>query len=96
MAKVGVGDLPFLKRLPYKDKHEFRIVYTDRNHAIEYKDYKIALGWIYRITLSPWMSQTLVNSVKKTLRTIDRCVRLKVVRSTLINNDSWKAITGRL
>jgi len=95
-SAINADQLPFLKRAPYKDEHEFRVIYTDRNDAAEYKRYDIELDWIFRITLSPWMSVTLVDAVRKTLRSIDGCSRVKIVRSTLVNNEKWKEATSRL
>ena len=56
MKSVKVDELPFLKRYPYQDEHEYRVVYVDTEKAKEYQDYPIEIEWIKRITLSPWMS----------------------------------------
>ncbi len=60
---LSVGRLPFLKRHPYKDECEYRVVYVDDRQSIEFKDVPIELAWIKRITLSPWMSKSLKDSV---------------------------------
>jgi hypothetical protein len=83
-------ELPFLKRFPYQDEMEFRIIYSDTSEAMEAKSYPIKLRCIARITLSPWMPAPLVDSVKRALHIIDGCSRLKVYRSTLIENEKWK------
>lgn len=93
--KIPVESLPFLKRSPYKDEHEYRVVYIDAMKNAETKDYRIRIGWIRRVTLSPWMSKSLANSVKDTLRSIRGCSELKVVRSTLVENETWKGFTAR-
>jgi len=63
---------------------------------MEAKDFDIELSWIRRITLSPWMSDALKESVKKTLRGInDDCRRLSISRSTLVGNDVWKGLTAK-
>jgi hypothetical protein len=96
LKSVALEDLPFLKRDPYKDECEFRVVYVDKKKALQHQDYYIEIGWIKQITLSPWMSKGLAKSVKETLRSIDECSRLKVYRSTLIENEAWKAVTSRI
>lgn len=89
-AAVAASDLPFLKRKPYEPECEYRVVYFDLNKVMEAKDFQIDLGWIKRITLSPWMPDALKASVRKTLKSIPHCQDLSVVRSSLIGNDEWK------
>jgi len=93
--QIGIEELPFLKRLPYQDEKEFRIVYVDMAEAEEFRNFGIDLSWIKRITLSPWMSQALSRSVVKTLRLIPGCAALKISRSTLVGNHEWQELTSR-
>ncbi|MBP6014461.1 MAG: DUF2971 domain-containing protein [Alphaproteobacteria bacterium] len=86
----ALDDLPFLKRLPYQDEREFRIVYTGDD---EPRPYTIALDAIRRINLSPWLPEPLQQSVKSTLRSIDGCADLEISASTLIDNRRWKEAT---
>jgi hypothetical protein len=95
-TSVDVESLPFLKRVPYQDEREFRVVYVSKSNATEFKDYPIRVGWIRRITLSPWMSRALADSVKANLKAIDGCAKLKVSRSTLIDNEKWKGCTANV
>ena len=85
-------DLPFLKRLPYRDEKEFRIIYVDFNQSVDFKDYDITLECILRVNLSPWMPRPLSDAVKETIRSIDGCAKLKIVRSTLVENERWKGV----
>lgn len=87
---VSLDELPFLKRLPYQDEREFRIVYTGDE---EPAPYPIAIGAIRRVYLSPWLPEPLQQSVKATLRLIDGCADLEVSASTLIDNRRWKEAT---
>jgi hypothetical protein len=87
--------LPFIKRFPYQDEKEFRIIYTDCDASIEAKDFEIDLSSIGRISLSPWMPSPLSKSVVTILRSIEGCERLKISRSTLIENEKWKTIAKR-
>lgn len=85
-----VDALPFLKRLPYADEREFRLVHLSRSHVVEAESLKIDLKSIRRITLSPWMPTALVSPLKTTLHSIDGCSKLKVTQTTLLENERWK------
>ncbi len=86
----SVDDLPFLKRLPYGDEQEFRLVYLDRLRTVEAKPLSIDLRAISRITLNPWMPKSLVSSVKATIQSIVGCSKIQVIRTTLLENERWK------
>jgi hypothetical protein len=55
----SVDDLPFVKRLPYRDEEEYRLVYVDRRQEIDTKEIAIDLECIEWVILSPWMPQSL-------------------------------------
>jgi hypothetical protein len=95
-AEIKLEDLPFIKRFPYRDEQEFRVIFVSQDEAVEHKDYPIEMSCIRRITLSPWMSKALAASVKKTLRSIPGCSMIKISRSTLVDNDAWKGFTARV
>jgi len=92
---IDVERLPFLKRHPYKDEREFRVIYVGMNDTLETKSYPIALECIKRITLSPWMSRSLSGPVKDTLKSIPDCSPIRIYQSTLVDNEAWKAFTAR-
>jgi len=83
-------DLPFLKRAPYKDEREFRVVYVDGNESREAMDFDIEVSCISRITMNPWLPRPLLESVRKTIQGIKGCRKLKVSRTTLLENEQWK------
>lgn len=89
-----VEDLPFLKRYPYRDEKEFRIVYRCGDEAVETKSFPVPLSAIARITLSPWLPLPLADEVRKLLRAIEGCGKLSVARSTLLENESWKRLAN--
>jgi len=91
-AHLGVDDLPFVKRFAFKDESEFRVLYTGMNEVEESKQIQIPLSCISRITLSPWLSSPLAGAVKNAIRSHKGCGKLKVFRSTLIENESWKQL----
>ena len=84
-----VDRLPFIKRRPFRDEREFRVIY-DSDDAIEFKGFAIELACISRIILSPWSNKPLADAIKATIHEIDGCAALRVYRTTLIDNDSWK------
>lgn len=91
-----LSDLPFLKRKVFKDETEFRIIYQDSDFDYSSKEFDIVLSCIDRITLSPWLPKDLLNSLKKTINSIDGCDKMKVFKSSLIDNNEWKKITTNL
>jgi hypothetical protein len=92
---VETEDLPFVKRYPYKDEKEFRIVYVDMDEIKEFAYVPIiSLHSITRITLSPWMPKGLSDTVIETLRCLNDCRGLRVHRSTLVENERWKRIAN--
>jgi hypothetical protein len=91
---VETEDLPFMKRYPYKDEREFRLLYVDMNESKEFHYVAISLQNIVRITLSPWMPKPLSHTVVETLRRLEGCGGLTIYRSTLIENERWKRIAN--
>lgn len=83
-------DLPFVKRYPYKDEREYRLLHINRNSEIDFYHVRIPLTAIDRITLSPWMPQSLAEEVKPILKSIKGCGQIEIYRSTLIENENWK------
>jgi len=95
-ARPEIDSLPFVKRFPYSDEKEFRIVYTDTEKEDEFKRYDFSLSSIRRINLSPWMPFSLSDSVKKTIKLIEHCDSLSISRSTLIENEQWKKVAASI
>lgn len=93
---VQLNDLPFIKRYPYSGEREYRFVYCNETDAKPAANFPISLGWIRRITLSPWMAPVFRDSIKTTLKSISGCEKLKVFRSTLVGNSEWQAVTNRV
>ena len=91
---IRADDWPFVKRYPYKSEKEFRILFVDRNEKKETHRLDISLGCINRITLNPWMSNSLSDCVKSTLKGIKGCDKIPVYRSTIIDNERWKRVVG--
>ena len=88
--RLSTEELPFLKRYPFQDESEFRVIYESKTANRSTLDIDIPLSCIDRVTLSPWLAKTLGQRVVNLLRTIDDCHKLKIHRSTLISNEEWK------
>jgi hypothetical protein len=83
MSDVDLERLPSMKRWPYGDESKYRAVYVDKGK--EFSTYAVPIGL-----------NALVPIVKEILRSLPGCSGLKVYRSTLIDNDQWKKLTGRV
>ncbi|KKJ76903.1 hypothetical protein WH95_10790 [Kiloniella litopenaei] len=93
---LTLDKLPFTKRYPYKPENEFRIVYQNKGQYEAVKDIPMPLSTIKRITLSPWLPKALRNSTVDTLKTIKGCSKLKIYRTTLLENDQWKKLVDHV
>lgn len=86
---------PFLKRLPFADEAEFRVIYEDAAAGEMSKPLDFDIESVKRVTLSPWMPKSVADSVKALIETIPDCAGIYVHRSSLIENGRWKkAIKG--
>jgi hypothetical protein len=85
------SELPFVKRYPFKDEREFRLIYEDVEPMLEAKDVLFDPLALSKITLNPWMPQAVFESVKAHLRIIDNWSHVSIRRTTLVDNDKWKS-----
>jgi hypothetical protein len=83
-------DLPFLKREAFKDELEFRLFATPANHKPGPFRVHLPFAAIDRIMINPWLPKSVADHVKATIKGLAGCKTLKVYRSTLIENESWK------
>ena len=89
-------ELPFLKRIPYEDEQEYRIIYFNKRKTLESQLIDIKISWIKRIMLSPWIPKALARSTTDILKSIGGCGNLRIFRSTLVENEKWKKAAGRI
>lgn len=89
--KPLLKDWPFLKRKPFKDESEFRIIYENPNILEKTKNIPFDVACILKISLSPWLPESVANSIIGIIKSIDKCSDINIIHSTLIQNDSWKA-----
>ena len=87
----SLEEWPFLKRIAFTDEREFRL-FLGVNDADppEMLRIKMPLTSIDRIMLSPWLPESVAQSVKKVLQAIPGCGDLQIYRSSLVDNENWK------
>lgn len=93
--RPSVNQWPFLKRLPFADEREFRIIFQSKDPKDETDSVAFPISSIRRITLSPWISKPVSASVKEVLKSIRGCENLNIYNSSLLESARWrKAIAG--
>lgn len=86
---LSIDEVPFTKRLPYKDEEEVRAIYESQTETRATVPVPLDLACIERITLSPWLDQNRCQSLRQVLKSIPGCEDLNIYRSTLIENEKW-------
>ncbi len=88
-TKIKAGNLPFIKRWPYRFEQEFRVIWegeTDR----DIMEIKIPRNVIVKITLSPKLDDRLFKTIKEKLKKKPYYIPLKKINlSTVYKNDEW-------
>ena len=78
---------PFLKRLPYQDEQEYRLISDAGNNSIQ-----LTPDSVERIYLSPWLSANQENEVRDMVRERYRDANgcaIKVSKTTILENEQW-------
>lgn len=83
-------ELPFLKRSAFSDEMEFRLFVARKKEKSYTLKIPVTLDAINRITLSPWLPKEVAKQTKTALKSIKGCSKLKIYRSSLVENESWK------
>lgn len=83
-------DWPFLKRIPFKDEGEFRIVFQSSSESLRSYSIPLPLSAIENIRINPWMPEALAESLIEVIRSLPGCAGLDVARSTLLENKMWR------
>lgn len=96
LAAISVYDLPFLKRYAFRDEREFRLICESEDPSAQRQDIPIDRAWIKCISASPWMPENLFQSIKSAIRALPGCGRIRFQRTTLRENDRWKAAVRRI
>ena len=88
--RLSVPRMPFVKRHPFKPESEIRILWesdTDKRSSLAVP---FEASAIERITLSPWLHPSLTDPLKSLLKSLPKCQKYRIYRSTLVGNDEWK------
>lgn len=91
-ASPSVAQLPFLKRYPYRDEQEYRLVFSSTDQEIKSLSIPFEMSAISRISLSPWLPRGLVDTVKEAIRGAVPAQHLDVYQTTVNENQRWKSI----
>lgn len=82
-------ELPFLKRYPFRDEEEYRIIYSNKSRYMRTKSINIDLNSISSIVLSPSLHKNLADALMETIRSIESCGHLKIHKTTLNDSKRW-------
>jgi hypothetical protein len=90
--KPEVDKWPFLKRKPFEDEREYRIIFETKTEGLRAHSIPISLASISKVTLSPWLPEAVATSVVRIIKSIPGCAGLEVSRSSLVDNAGWRAV----
>lgn len=90
-----VDRLPFVKRYGFQDEEEYRLAYGSKDKLPKF-DLSIPPDCIESVRLNPWLDAGVFKRVEQAIRSVDSCWSgLTIVRSSLIDNDKWRAFADR-
>lgn len=84
--------LPFLKRKPYEDEAEFRIIYENKTKTHRTMNFPLDVRCINKITLSPWMPAPIAKTVKEVISGLPGCDKIQLIRTGVVESSIWKQI----
>jgi len=87
--RIKKEKLPFIKRSQFKPENEIRLLWESKDKDVSTFSIPFEINSILRITLSPWLHPALSDGIKKIIKSIKYCEKLKIYRSTIINNADW-------
>ena len=87
--------LPFLKRYPYQDEREFRLLYQSKMETLPTFDVSISLDCIEPNNTDPWIATALADDVKETILSIPDCTDLRIARSTSYESNQDRGYRNR-
>lgn len=82
--------VPFTKRRAYRDEKEFRIIHLSDDGSKNSHPIKIDIEDINRVIISPWLPDTLLKSVKESIRRIPGCKKINIVQAKVISSQQWQ------
>ena len=86
-SKFETAQLPYLKRDPYKNENEYRLIYTNDLEQQKLFEIDIDLSIIRRITITNKIPKDVFETTKAQLLALHP--GLKIYQSTIYNNSVW-------
>jgi hypothetical protein len=90
-----VEELPFIKRHPYRDEAEYRIIYESRDESSDPYTIEITYAMIRRITLSPNMPKAVADNVRELIHSNSKLSSIRITHSKLLEYEEWKKMADR-
>ncbi len=90
------SEIPFLKRLAYRDEGEYRFLFEDKDSTLEIKELTLDLGCVSRIVVSPRLAKGLFQAVKEQLTLISPDKRIPILQSSILDSSLWRARLGKV
>ena len=90
---VTTDGLPFTKRYAFRDEKEVRMLYTSATEELRSKAIPVPRGAFEELILSPWMPDSLAETVKSIVKTIPGFSMLEVRKSMLFDSPYWRRVT---
>jgi len=87
-----IGQIPFVKRYPYRNEDEFRIIF-ESSVPVKRPSLKISRRKIRKITINQHLPVEIFDMIKKS---IELEWAIDVRRSTVVKNDRWIGYMRRL
>lgn len=100
IEKTTKLELPFLKRVGYRDEQEYRVIWQSDSENVDLVEVPIAPRCIEKIILNPWLPRNLAKTVRgvieREVKRQDFGHKIKVEQSYLVESLIWKkAITTK-
>jgi len=95
-ALPSASKWPFVKRLPYCDEHEFRIIYEDAKRGWPLKALPISIDSIKNVIVGPYATDARRDEIKAMLVSVTRSIgAIEITKTTVLSNKRWKRIVDR-
>ncbi|MBK9272058.1 MAG: hypothetical protein IPM48_10715 [Saprospiraceae bacterium] len=86
-GSFALGEIPFIKRLPYKLENEYRVIWRGNNQ--NNFEINVPINIVQRITFSQQMPIPVFETVKSILMDRYPSLKRKIFMSTLYENKTW-------
>lgn len=96
MKEIDVCRIPFLKRWAFRDEKEFRVIYECQKSNVPFHHVELKREWITSITLSPWLPDNLIDSIKAVIKSLPHCDKVRIQRTSLRDHAGWQAAISKV